>query len=111
MVLPLKNSNGGVYIFKKTKEKSTTPWIRTLIYLNLLHKVHLKKYLGVPKQNDEKYKSYLKSRDKIVSKQIIENRNFLQTQLEKELITIEEYYDNLTSEKDYSQTFPFNPLT
>ena len=88
----LKNSNGGVYIFKKTKRKSTTPWIRTSNILESFTQSPSGKYLGVPKQNDEKYKSYLKSRDKIVSKQIIENRNFLQTQLEKELITIEEYF-------------------
>ena len=107
----LNDGNGGVYVFKKTKRTKSHPWIKTsTIYESYKWNDVIKKYEGLPKQDDEDYIKYLRRRDVIVSKKILKNREHLQEKKDLGEITEEEYIDNLTTPDDYSQVFPFNYL-
>ena len=107
----LNGGTGGVYIFKKTRRTKAHPWIKTSnIYESYSWNEILKKYDGLPPQDDTKYLEHLRNREAIVSTRIQRHRTRLDILLETNEITKTQYYENLTTDDDYGQMYPYNLL-
>lgn len=105
------NGKGVVYIFKKTKRTKSHPWIKTS-QINSLYEWNdiLKKYDGLPIQNDDDYLKYLKDRDTIVSRRIDSLVRELKKLKDSGIISKTEYVENIPSKDDFSEIYPYNYL-
>lgn len=102
---------GCVYLFKKTKRTKEHPWIKTSsVYDSYKWNDLLEKYEGIPKQDDTKYKDYVKTRDSIVSRRIEKIKAELKRIKETGVISELEYLDRLPTKDDFSEIFPFEYL-
>jgi hypothetical protein len=107
----LNNGVGGVYIYKKTKRTKSHPWIKTsTIYESYEWNDLIKRYKGIPEQDNDEYLNYLKLRSQIVSDKIKKHRDFLNRKLKTGEINEKEYYEYLPVNDDFSQKYPFNYL-
>ena len=105
------NGIGCVYIFKKTKRTKEHPWIKTSsVYDSYKWNESLGRYEGLPKQNDNKYKKYLKQRDEVVSRRILNLTKELQKLRDTGQISDADYISSIPVKEDYSEIYPYNYL-
>ena len=106
----LNNSRGGVYVYKKTKRTKSHPWIRTSSVFESYTQDTTGAYIGNPPQNMESFRSYIESRNLIVSRKIAETRLLLKEKYQNDNITEEQYYQLLPTNDDYSYVYPYDAI-